>query len=136
MLPVIGSFTPAIPGEPVAIGLINNSHGCIKSLAGAAVAHSLCRPRYQWRVCVRRVIPAPRTAFRHYSCESKRPSNCYINALFDQNVEQLLATIEDRFTCCALLCAQGKWAIHLQESHGPRSSYSQGIGTTSQSEIT
>lgn len=37
MLPVIGSFTSAIPGEPVAIALINNSRGSIKSLPGAPV---------------------------------------------------------------------------------------------------
>lgn len=89
MLPVIGSFTSAIPGEPVAIALINNSRGSIKSLPGApvtlgvsAVALALCPARYQRRVCVLGVIPDARTAFRHYSCESKRPSNCYINALF------------------------------------------------------
>lgn len=44
MLPVIGSFTSAIPGEPVAIALINNSAGSIKSLPGAPVTLgvSLC----------------------------------------------------------------------------------------------
>lgn len=86
MLPVIGSFTSAIPGEPVAIALINNSAGSIKSLPGApgvsVVSIALCPARYQRRVCVPGVIPDAGTAFRHYSCESKRPSNCYINALF------------------------------------------------------